>query len=270
MASIYLRRDSAFVWIRRKDDRGKWIGRATEYRKDNLGDVRQAKLLARKLSAEERQRSPRVAGDAFAHWVENWIDARYGHAPTTTATVYRRYWRTLCRWMDERGIIAPHQFSYAHVAEYREWRMEDAASNSALNELKFFGVVLGEAVKRGYITANPCTRMGIRKTEAKEKSPWTDAEIAQVAAAVEREAQWLRGTFLLGLYQASRLRQCCVPMADIDIDAKRIYYRRTKGDKPFSQPLDVRGIPKLAALIEERRRAAACEAASARRLDERG
>ena len=71
MASLYTRSRSPFFWIRFKDEAGKWQGKATGYRRDNLGDARQAKLLARRMTEEERQRRPHGHGEAFEHWVEH-------------------------------------------------------------------------------------------------------------------------------------------------------------------------------------------------------
>lgn len=250
MASTYRRPNSPFIWIRFKDETGKWRGKATGYRGDNPGDVRQAKMVARRHSETERIRTPHST-ENWDVWVDAWMSVRYASRDATTWQVYGRYWRHLRRWMELHGISAPAQLLYRHVQEYRAHRMEEegAANNAVIQELKFLGVVMGEAVRRGFAKANPFTRMGLQKAPAKEKSVWTDAEIRKVAAAIGEAPHWMQVTFLLGLYQAARLRQCAVPLDDVDLDRKRITYRKTKGNKPFTQPLDARAVEPLRKLI---------------------
>ena len=119
---------------------------------------------------------------------------------------------------------------------------------------------MNRAIQLGYATINPCVRMGFKRTEPKAKNPWTDEEIGIVMKAIAFAPQWIAVTFLLGLYQAARLRQCMVPIADIDLKNKRITYWKTvdgrpltKGNKPFTQPIDDRLLPKLREIIAARK-----------------
>ena len=255
MASTFIRAQSPFVWLRFKDSAGKWRSKVTGYRKDNLGDLRQAKLMAREMGREERERRGVERGEHWERWVDAWIADHYA-GRALTLTVYRRYWRKLSEWLAANGLVGPSQVLYRHAVAYREWRAENGVgTNTALHELKFLGVVMQEAVRRGYSAGNPIQKLGIRRVPSKEKHAWTDAEISAVGAAVKDAPQWLRITFLLGLYQAARLRQCAVPICDIDLERGFITYRKTKGGKPFTQPLDSRLIPVLRIEVEQRRNA---------------
>lgn len=250
MASTYTRPNSPFIWIRFKEG-SKWKGKPTGYLKNNFGDERQARLLAHKQSLKEHEESPQRIGGAWGDWVERWISDRYRHS--ATATIYRRYWRRLERWLIANRLLVPSQILYRHAQEYHRWRTgQGTGNNTAIHELKFLGVVIGEAVKRGYCTGNPLVRMGMRRTRPKEKAAWTNKEIQHVARSIHFAPQWMQATFWLGLYQSARLRQCAVPIADIDFRRLRIIYRKTKGDKPFTQPLDKRIVVPLEAIVRAR------------------
>jgi integrase len=268
MASTYTKKESKFVWIRYKDASGKWKGKATGYLKDNYGDRRQAILLARSFSRKEQERSPNGKGEHWRAWVPSWLIARFGDTEGAgpgvgTARAYFNRWRLLDKWLEKTGIRAPAQFEYRHVLEYRDFRTtgrKAVSINTCIHELKFLSQAMNEAIKRGFATSNPCLRMGFKRVPRKEKAPWTDAEIQKVAAAVVTQPEWMRATFLLGLYQAARLRQCEVPLRDIDVPTRRITYWRSvsgrplaKGDKPFTQPIDERALPELERLIAEQR-----------------
>jgi integrase len=104
--------------------------------------------------------------------------------------------------------------------------------------------------------------MGLKRTPTKEKKPWLPEQVQTVADAIGAQADWMQASFILGYYQAARLRQCEVPLKDIDLQRRRITYWRTlkgrpltKGNKPFSQPIAKAAIPLLRALIERRRKA---------------
>lgn len=263
MASTYTRPDSPFIFIRYKDPSGKWRGRKTGFLKTKQRDIKDAEEMAADTTTEEKKRTPAGKSPIFSDWVVPWLEDRYRGRETTTLAVYLRHWKKLSRWLEARGLMDPRQLSYKHALEYRDFRKvpvvfkgkaKDAGTNNTiLHELKFLSIVMQEAVRREFASGNPFMRLGLRKDKAKEKSPWSDEEIQTVAAAIGGQSHFIRATFLLGLYQAARLRQCAVPLSDIDLKGKRITYRRTKGDKPFTQPIDARCIDPLTALIAERK-----------------
>ncbi|MEA3212272.1 MAG: hypothetical protein QOE70_5329 [Chthoniobacter sp.] len=262
MASTYLRKSSPFIWIRIKTADGQWISKATEYRKDNIGDRRQAKLLAERLSVEERARRAATGNETWDDWVDNWMITRYGNRKTTTLGLYKRYWKYLRRWMAAEQIHAPAQVSFQTVLDYKAHREKAGVSiNSIIHELKFLGVIMNEAVRR-FGGTNPCQKFGFERVPTKGKEPWKDVEVAKVAAAISTQNDFIQASFILGYYQAARLRQCEVPLRDIDLKRRRITYWRslsgrplTKGDKPFTQPLAKAAIPALTDLIARRRAA---------------
>ena len=250
MAYTYTRDRSPFIWIRFKTKDGKWKAAKTSYRKGHKVEIQKAESLAAAKSKEEREHE-RVYSERWESWVPVWIEETYGDRPST-AVNYRRYWRQLFAWLTANSIGTALQLDYNGVLKYMADRTKKVSRNMAIHELKFLGVVQGQAVKRGLASVNPCLRMGFRRTKPAEKSVWTDEELKTVSEALKTGELWMRATFVLGIYQAARLRQCAVPIADIDLDRQRITYRTTKGDKPFTQPIDPRAIPEIRAIIAAR------------------
>ena len=257
MASIYARNHSPWFWIQFIDPAGKRVCKATRFRKDNPGARRQAELMARNFSHEEGIRSyaKKQHGGGW-EWVGAWMADRYKN--TNTLTIYRRYWRHLLAFLSKRGINEPGMVSYQTALDFRTFRKETGVgANTAIHELKFLSVIIGEAVHRTMTPANPLVKMGMKRDKAAEKQPWSDEAIRKVMQSLWAAPEWIRVTFWLGLYQAARLRQCDVPLDDIDLMRRRITYRKTKGDKPFTQPLDEGIIAPLTEIIAARRNAGA-------------
>lgn len=254
VASLFTRNDSAFIQIRFRDQSGKWRSKATAYRKENNLDWKQAKALEREQSRRERE-TRSAPGELWGDWVEKWMLGRYGGKGTTTFDRYHRAWRRLHAWLVEHGVRTPAQLHYRHLTEYFDDRKNDGAGNGVIHDLKFLGVVMGEALRRGYCFANPCIRMGFKRDRVQEKSPWSDADIATVAKAIVGQPHWLRCTFVLGLYQAARLRQ--IPLiSGIDFERRRISYDTVKGGdgKRFTHPMDARAVDSLRTLVAERKK----------------
>lgn len=263
MASTYTRPDSDFIWMRFKRDDGKWAAKATQYRKDNFGDARQAELLARDMTREERLRKTSAKStERWADWVDQWIGDRWGKIEQkNTLILYQKYWWDLSRWLLDHSINTPLQMSYNAAMQFRADSMADGkSSNWTILRLKLMSQIMTEAVRRGFAQGNPLVKMGLRADKPKAKPAWSDEVIALVNREVKKQEQWMRVTFLLGLFQACRMRQCEIPLADIDLARGWITYWRTidgrplvKGDKPFTQPIDPRLLPELREIVAARR-----------------
>jgi len=258
MASIYVRGKT--FWIRKKDSGGKWISKSTGYRTTNPGDVQQAKLMARKDSREEQiiAASLDTKNDEFTSWVYGWFKAEYASRGNTTFARYCSSWRTMEKFLSERGVIRPRQIDYTLLTTYLEWReARNGSRNTALSELKLLSMVWKEAKKRNFVEGdNPHSKLGLRKDAVAEKSPWSDEQIQTVGRDLEKNhfGSWMHCTFVLGLYQAARLMQAQLPIAGINFQKGTISYpgNCVKGGKPFTQPLALALIPTLKKIVEER------------------
>ena len=167
MASTFLRKNSAYIWIRYKDASGAWQSASTGYRKDNFGEVRQAKLRAREKTLEElANRGPQTSGGRsdFSEWVIPWIEQRWGHLDTCTPKYYRRYYLRWRDYLGELGVRAPAAVTREIVLGYMPWRKKHGGErNTAILEMKFFGQVLAESLHRGFIKTNCGLKLGIQK-----------------------------------------------------------------------------------------------------------
>lgn len=252
MASTYLRSNSPFVWLRFKEG-GKWKSKVTPFRKDDRGDLRAAEVLARRESVTEREAAPAEHG---WEWVDLFISKNY---EGSTLRARKRSWERWREFLAGERIGNPSQFRYVHLNGFREMRERDIGINTVLNEIKIMSAVMAEAIRREFAEFNPCLRMGFKRTKAKEKQPWSDDEVRTVAAALGSQPDWMRASFVLGYYQAARLRQAEVPLRDIDLNGLRITYWKTidgrplvKGDRPFSQPIAQAAVPALLKLVQAR------------------
>lgn len=260
MASIYPKKNSPYIWLRYKRGNGLWAGKQTSYRWGNLGEERQAKLLARRQSEIEATRAglTRASGAAFDAWVLPWLLATYSAASqSATLAIYKRHWRNIQKFLADHDLRAPMHIERKHVVAHLHWRMKSAGRNTAIQEIKFFGAILREACARGLIAQNPYARPGLKRDAAPEKIPWKDAEIAAAARHLDREKSlWMRCAFYCGLYQACRLRQCEIPLGQIRFDLGVIQYpdHLVKGRSGYTQPIDPRFEPILRTLVAEARR----------------
>ncbi len=281
MASTYTKEGSKWIWLRYKDETGKWRGKQLAYRRDNIGDQRQAERVALKQSEIEAAREP-ASGHRLKDWVLGWILATWGNSDTSTPDTYKRQWRTVERFLEAQQILTAAQITREHIQIYLHWRTtpatkkertapkakprKAASRNMAIQEIKFLGKVLKEAKERKQIDANPFSKPGLKRDPEKEKIPWTDENIAAGAKYFSRKpsrwdsngpSRWMRCTFFFGLYQACRLRQCQLPLTAIRLDLDVIQYppQLVKGRKGYSQPIDPRFRPILEQLVEEAKRA---------------
>jgi integrase len=173
----------------------------------------------------------------------------------------------MLRYFRERGIGQPSVLKREQVIEYLDWRKRNGTKklcsnggngrNTAINEIKFLAQVLDEAVEREYVQKNVARKLGIKKEAPSEKFAWSNGEVAIVAKALEERDKygWMHVTFLMGLYQAVRLRQAQIPISRIDFRRRIIDYPsgNVKGGKGYSQPIDVAFFPILQDLVEHRK-----------------
>jgi integrase len=256
MASLYTRGDT--IWINYKSEDGKWKNKSTGYRQSNPGERRAAEKLRDRVTLRERSQRPMTKPNGGWIWVDDWIETAWGASTGTTPQLYQSQWRTLQHWLKEADIPGPVNVTREACLSYPTWREEHhGGRNTAVGELKLFAQILEEGVRRGYCTSNPARKLGLKRAPAAQRRAWTEDELAKVDAHLAKHDPYgfLRVTYLLGRYQAARLRSCAVPLADIDLERSTIYYREPKGGrkKAFSQPIDKRLLPVLTDIVAHRR-----------------
>jgi hypothetical protein len=259
MASVYNRSDSPYIWISYKDASGKWRNSNSGYRKDNVGDRRQAELVAREKTLMELTARPVSPGrSAFAEWTAQWIEQRWGHKRNSTLQQYRRCFLTWQEYLTEIGTVTPAAVTREIVPGYGQWRKKRGTGhNTVIHELKFIAQIMEEAVRRGYARENPARKLGLQQAEQEHTPPWKDEQIKIALAEAEKADRfgWLHVALLMGYHQAVRLQQSAVPLNSIDLEREVIEYPGSivKGGKPFTQSIYPEFLPILAEIVAHRR-----------------
>lgn len=237
MSSLFKKRGR--WWIRYEAD-GKWKSKPTPYRIDNLGESAQARRLC-KAQANRETTAKSIESQSFSDWVPSWLEHKYGHLQTTTPDRYLRMWRRgLAPFLKESGIDSPAQIQYSHAQAYIAWRLlHNGKRNTAIGELKLMSMIIDESVRRGICQSNPVSRLRLSKDAQVHKTPWNDDVIYRVGKFLDENlfGDWLHVTFLPGLFQARRLRECAPRLDDLKDETIRFM---VKGQKVFVQPIDVR------------------------------
>lgn len=250
MASLYRDPLSPFWYLKYKNVAGKWRSKSLRPLRHGVpADTQKARKQRDEHSLEEHSRSPQR--DAWATWVPDYLRTRYAGNSDTRRRVLN-CWQRLSAYMLDNKILAPQDLSYRACMDYLPHRIGKAAHNTARLELTILGVVCDEAVRRGIITKNPAAKLGIGKVRGKEKPELSDGDIAAIRVALKNEPDWMSHAFEIALHQGCRLSETSLFVEDVDYANNRLHFRRTKGDKPFTVPMNPLLKPKLQALAVRR------------------
>jgi integrase len=207
---------------------------------------------------------PVNTGRCWEDWAIPWINAKWGNRKNRTPKMYTNYfWRWL-EYFKELEVTQPAALQREHVINYLEWRKTHGGKkkgghrNTAIHEIKFLGQLMDEAVNRGYASTNPCRKLHLEKTPPAEKVPWSNDEVEKVLAAAEAQDRfgWMHAAFLMGRFQAVRLRQSAVPLSCVDFSRRLITYPNevVKGRKGYGQPIDPEFFSVLQELVAHRQK----------------
>lgn len=251
MAYLYKRTGSPYWWICYVNARGQRVRESTMYRVASAGEHRKAKELLRERRIEEMQRQGVwLAGGRWEKWVEDFTARRYADSPKSLLR-YRKAWDHLAAFLTERKATCPAHVDYQLCLDYLAWREgQGSHPNTALVELKFLGVVMGEAVRRGFARGNPVLKLGVKRRKAQEKPDIPDDHLAIILAELEGQPQWMRDCVAIGMATGLRLSECNLAMPDVDLANRSITIRSPKGgaERGFSIPYDDALAPLLARL----------------------
>lgn len=250
MASHYRRAHSPFYWLRIQNPDGTWGGKSSGIRVDAPGAVRKVKQLEAVETMKEHERDSSGNAHRFDSWVPTFLGQKYRNGKTVTR--YLNAWSAVSTYLEHKRIISPVQVTYRLCTEYPTFRtkppkelMKARSWNTALTELKVFSAVLQEAVRRGYITANPCIRLGLKRTPPKQKAEITDEERIKIEAALETMPAWMADCFLVAMRQGFRLSETAVPLPNVDLTVQTVTVTG-KGGKIHTAPLHADLLPLVA------------------------
>lgn len=241
MASYYVRPGSPFYWIRFQKPDGTWGGRSSGVRRTADGSLRKVKQAVAQETMREHTFSEQTQSNRFDAWVPKFLSRKYANEKTLIR--YQAGWSAINTFLAHREVIAPAQVTYQLCTEYPAFRtnppkelMKARSHNTALTELKVFSAIMQEAVRRGYIPANPATRLGLRRNPAKQKPEITATEQVLIQDALKTRDEWMRDCWLIAMRQGCRLTETAVPLREIDLTAGTITFRG-KGNRQHCAPL---------------------------------
>lgn len=246
-----------FWYLRHKVD-GVWKKSSTGLRHDSPTDTAKAKKL--RAEAEAAELRPAAVIRAGWDWVPDFIDAL--HLSDKTAVRYHGAWSWVSMWLQKEKVELA-DIRYRHVQEYIAWRLKTkhrkrASRNTAILEAKLLAQVMGEAVRRELVAANPLAGLKLRRDEPERKRCFTEKEIARCREALKERQGWMRVCFEIALFTGCRLRETQIPLRCIDLDADvpTITFPSPKGGvaKAFSIPVPSALMPMFREMKNEKRR----------------
>ncbi|HWY39357.1 MAG TPA: phage integrase SAM-like domain-containing protein, partial [Chthoniobacterales bacterium] len=235
VASYYKRNGSPYYWLRYQRPDGTWADKSSKVRIDNNGSVRKIK----QVTAEHMMRELHIDRDGQSNRFNTWVPAFLANQypnPKTLAR-YNNAWSAIATYLDHMKVISPLQVTYQLCRDYPQFRTKPPGNlirartfNTALTEVKVFSVILQEAVRRGHINANPCLRLGYKRTPPKQKPEITTDEQHKIEAALTKQDRWMGECWLVAMRQGCRISETAVPLRNIDLQRKTISFQ-AKGNR---------------------------------------
>lgn len=264
--SVYARKGSpkwyVSYWCAKRLKR---VHEATPWRTDDPTGRKHAMRFAAAKATEAAAFRGHAKLETWGTWVVRFLEDRYRNSPKTL-TRYKNAWDWLLVFLEENQVALPAGFTYNHAIGYLDWRVlqkrhckKPISRNTAITELKTMGLIMREAIRRGFATINPCERMNIQRDPAREKPELSADEIATIRKACAlREGhlpiaeQWMTTSFEIALHTLCRLSSTQVPLEMIDFANKeislRVKGRRNGEPKYLSVPIHPDLLPRLVAL----------------------
>lgn len=258
MASLYERPGSPFWWIKFRVG-GRIVRKSTGFRLDDAHQTKKAREMRRQKEADEDAVSRECDHMQWGKWVVPFLERAHDASPRTMDRKLGA-WAYLADYLDAKKLPTPAHLTRQSCLEYVEWRKtagnRPVCINTILLELRYFSSILQEAVRRDWIPANPCFRLGIARQTPKEKAELKESDIELIRAAIAEKvkanaahADFLRVSFEIAIAQGCRLTETYLDLQDIDTDNMEVTFL-AKGRKTYRAPLN----PTLLPLIDELRR----------------
>lgn len=258
MASYYLR--GRVYWIKYRDKFGTVCREPTTFRAGPAGKRGVDALCAARTADEKQVRgvSPHERWDA---WVTDFLTKRYGDR-LNTFSAYTGAWAMVRMFLREKQIVLPRQLTRDHCLELLDWRQKQGrrgvCHNSALYGLRMLGLVMNEAVARGYAASNPCRYLGIKRKATKEKPAYDAGHITMIRRHIQAMPEGPVKEFFNNSFEIARHHGCRIsatqlnPQTQVDLQRDIICFRE-KGNKLHVAPLHPAVRPLFERLIAEGR-----------------
>jgi integrase len=241
MAKLFKRTGSPHFWLDYVDA-GKRKQKSTGLRYDVSLDCRKAQEQCALATLQELKASEVREESRWELWVPELFRVRYSNKPATKVR-YKTIWRSISIFIRKEGIMTPAQLQYDHLMKYLDWRQNPdvkgvyaASRNTTILEIKIWGVILQEAVRRKFILVNPAQHLGLTRDKPKEKPEITPEEEALIRLKLKEEPPWMNVAFTIAMATGCRLRETSIEFRNIDFKLKLLHLK-TKGGREHTMPL---------------------------------
>lgn len=258
MASIYTREGSRFYWVKYRDPVTRKIKReSTKFlvisKDGKLGALREA--AAHSFRELETPRSSEH--ELWQAWVPAFLNDRYKDSPKTLSRA-NNAWAAILAFLTEKKLVNPRMVDYAAVNGYLPWRagktgLRVVKHNTAVLEIKFFSVILREAVRRGFTVANACRELEVARVPAKRKEEITDEDQKIIEAALKDAPRWMGEHWLFLMRMGARCSEAFTPLSEID-EHEGTIRMKIKGGGYHTAPLHEDLVPLVALARKEKRK----------------
>lgn len=195
------------------------VWEATVFRIDDPEGRRKAYNFGMELAKDLRIDGSTVGAERWERWVIPFLDG-LRNSPLTIKR-YKGAWKWLAVFFIDRKVFVPRAVAYSHAREYFAYRTgfkkasgRQVGANTAILDVKAMGVILDEAVKRGFLLANPWLKTGLRKEKARSARELNASELRLIeqhlpafVAAEPKERGWMPDAYAIGRFQGCRLRE---------------------------------------------------------------
>lgn len=261
---VYARPNSPFWWIYYYTGPKNRVQESSKKpRADPLGWKHAHDLAKAKAGEFAALESVGSKGGLWDVWVEDWLLSRL---PNDNQLKSRRtvlqHWRFIRAFLGSKGVDAPVGLTYGLAMEYFEWRKTNKRLPSrpkvqtAVTEMALLKRVMNEAVRRGFVPANPLSGMELVRPRHREKpeiTPDEEAVIRRALAAREGHLplteRWMTISFEISIRHGWRMAETSFPLSRIDFDAWKVLVHQ-KGDRWRTVPVH----PELRPMFTELKR----------------
>lgn len=256
MASYYLR--GRVYWIKYRDKRGHIHREPTAFHAGK--GKRDVDALCAAKTLDEKQTRGVAPHERWDAWVPDFLTKRYGDR-LNTFTAYKGSWTMVRMFLREKQVGLPRQLTRDRCLEFLGWRKKQGkgvCDNTALYDLHLLGLVMNEAVGRGYAVSNPCRYLGIKRKATKEKPAYDAGHITMIRRHIAAMPDGPTKEFFSNSFEIARHHGCRIsatqlnPQTQVDLQRNIICFRE-KGNKLHVAPLHPAVRPMFERLIADGR-----------------
>jgi site-specific recombinase XerD len=216
-------------------------------------------------SAKEKLGRAEGGSALFHQWVPRFLKERYTNPGTIQS--WAVMWFKMSGFLTEKKVTHPAEVTYHLMMDYLRWRVSPpkgskrrpVSRNTAIEEISRMGLLMQEALRNGWVIANPCMRMGLRRDPSKkEKRAITKKEEARIFKELKECEHgewdgWMSEMFLVAMRQGCRKNEVKVPLENIDVEAMKITFKIKRGRTHVS-PLHKDLLPLVKKARKEKRK----------------